>query len=266
MHLGAISYIMKNHDTPSAMAALRGVGFENVELWYDHPDGLCDYRKQDAKGAAQTRKLIEGLSITPRTYCVGQLTQEDVPNLARIFEFAKGLGVDVIISYVHPSIVPNLNELCQQYKIHYGIENVVPTLVHPIWSSAILLQVLEGCPEYMGSNLDTGHFALMALSPVVEAQALAGRIKHVHFKDVKPDYYVGLYGIDSGGHLKGTFGAGKANLAAVTEELKRQEYDRMVSIEYCIPFEGYYSEGEDDPACLDCLAQALAYCRELGIG
>jgi len=266
MHLGAISYIMKNHPTPSAMTALRDIGFENVELWYDHPDGLCDYRKQDAKGAAETRKLIDSIGITPRTYCVGQLSEPDIPNFERIFEFAKGLGVDVIISYVQPSVVPSLDELCQRYEIHYGIENVVPTLEHPIWSSNILLQVLEGCSDYVGSNIDTGHFALMALTPVVEAQALAGRIKHVHFKDVKPDYYVGLYGVDSGGHLKGTFGAGKADLAGVAEELKRQGYDRMVSIEYCIPYDGYYAEGEDDPACPACLAQALAYCKELGIG
>jgi sugar phosphate isomerase/epimerase len=170
------------------------------------------------------------------------------------------------VGYAYPSVVPSLDVHCQQYKIHYAIENVVPTLEHPIWSSNILLQVIAGCSEYVGSNVDTGHFALMCLSPVVEMQALAGHIKHVHLKDVKSDYYVGNYGVDPGGHLKGPFGSGKANLAAVVEELKRQRYGRMVSVEYCIPYSGYYSQGEDDPACVDCLSQALAYCKGLGIG
>ena len=266
MHLGTISYILKNHDTPTAMADLRDIGFENVELWYDHSDGLTDYRQQDAKGGAEARELIESFGITPRAYCVGQLTQRDVPNFERIFEFAKGLGVDVIAGYAQPSVVSTLDEWCQRYEIHYAIENVVPTLEHPIWSAVTLLQAIEGCSEYVGSNLDTGHFALMCLTPVVEAKALAGHIKHVHFKDVKPDFYVGNYGISSLGHMDAPFGSGKAGLAAVVEELKRQEYDRMVSIEYCIPYSGYYMEGEDDPACPACLAQALAYCRELGIG
>ena len=139
MHLGAISYIMKNQDTASAMSALREIGLENVEVWYDHPDGLCDYRQQDAAGAAQARQLIESIGITPRAYCVGQLGEPDIPNVGRIYEFAQGFGLDVIVGYAHPSVVPTLDEHCQRYDIHYAIENVVPTLEHPIWSSNILL-------------------------------------------------------------------------------------------------------------------------------
>jgi sugar phosphate isomerase/epimerase len=266
MYIGAISYIMKNHDTLSAMAALRAIGFESVEVWYDHPDAQCDYRKQDAQGAAETRRLIEGQGIVPRAYCVGQLTQKDVPNFRKIFEFARGFGVEVIVGYAQPAVVPELDRFCQEYRINYAIENVVPTLEYPLWSSRLVLQVVADCSEYMGANVDTGHFALMALTPAVEARALAGRIRHVHFKDVAKDYYVGNYGVDPGGHLKVPFGSGKADLAAVAEELKQQGYNRMVSVEHCIPYAGYYSPGADDPACPRCLSQALAYCRGLGIG
>ncbi|MBM3237601.1 hypothetical protein FJZ31_15025 [Candidatus Poribacteria bacterium] len=68
MEIGVISYLLRHHDTPSAMAFLQDIGFENVELDYRHADGLCDYHKVDAKGAAETRKLVESFGITPRAY------------------------------------------------------------------------------------------------------------------------------------------------------------------------------------------------------
>ena len=50
MEIGVISYLLRHHDTPSAMAFLRDIGFENVELDYRHADGLCDYHEVYAKG------------------------------------------------------------------------------------------------------------------------------------------------------------------------------------------------------------------------
>jgi sugar phosphate isomerase/epimerase len=239
MDIGVISYLLRHHDTPSAMAFLRDIGFENVELDYRHADGLCDYHKVDAKGAAETRKLVESFGITPKAYCVGGLGQGNLPDLEKVFEFAKGLGVEVIVGVLDPAILPQMDEFCEKYKIYYAIENHRGNVFE---AADTILQALEGHSEYIGANTDTGHFASAGLKPVEEVKKLAGRIYHVHFKD---------------SDQRQPLGSGTADLPAVFAELKRQGYNRLLSIEH---YE--YRDIEDD-ALKAGLTQALKYVKGL---
>jgi len=239
MEIGVISYLLQHHDTPSAMAFLRDIGFEYVELDFRHADGRCDYHQVDAKGAAETRKLIEGFGITPRAYCVGGLRKEYLPLLKNVFEFAKGLGVEVIVGVLDPDILPQLDEFCEAYQIYYAIENHRGNVFQ---AADTILKALEGHSTYIGANTDTGHFATAGLSPVEEVRKLAGRIYHVHFKD---------------SDQQAPLGSGTADLPAVMAELKRQGYDRLLSIEH------YEYRGVTDEVLREGLAQALDYVKEL---
>jgi len=239
MEIGVISYLLRHHDTPSAMAFLKDIGFENVELDYRHADGLCDYHNIDAKGAAEARKLVESFGITAKAYCVGGLGESHLPYLENVFEFAKGLGVEVIVGVLQPAILPQLGEFCEKYKIYYAIENHRGNVFE---AADTILQALEGHSEYIGANVDTGHFASAGLKAVEEVQKLAGRIYHVHFKD---------------SDQRQPLGSGTADLPAVFAELKRQGYNRLLSIEH---YE--YRDIEDD-VLRDGLAQALEYVKQL---
>lgn len=180
MEIGVISYLLRHHDTPTAMAFLRDIGFEYVELDYRHADGLCDYHRIDAKGAAETRKLVQKFGITPKAYCVGGMGKEHIPYLGNAFEFAKGLGVEVIVGVLDPDILPQLDEFCEEYKIYYAIENHRGNVFQ---AADTILEALRAHSTYIGANADTGHFASAGLKPVEEVRKLAGRIYHVHFKD-----------------------------------------------------------------------------------
>ncbi len=239
MDIGVISYLLRHHDTPSAMAFLRDIGFQYVELDFRHADGLCDYHKVDAQGAAETRKLVEAYGITPRAYCVGGLGKDQLPYLEKVFEFAKGLGVEVIVGVLDPDILPQMDEFCETYKLYYAIENHKGNVFQ---SASTILNALEGHSPYIGANTDTGHFAVVGLDPVEEVHKLAGRIYHVHFKD--SDQHEQL-------------GAGTANLPGVIAELKRQGYNRLLSIEH------YEYQGIDDRTLRQGLTQALAYVKNL---
>jgi len=221
------------------MAFLRDVGFEYVELDYRHADGLCDYHKVDAKGAAETRELVESFGITPKAYCVGGLRQEHLPHLERVFEFARGLGVEVIVGVLDPDILPQLDELCEKYRIYYAIENHRGNVFQ---AADTILQALEAHSMYIGANADTGHFASAGLKPVEEVRRLAGRIYHVHFKD---------------SDQRQPLGSGTADLPAVLAELKQQGYNRLLSIEH------YEYRGIEDETLRTGLTQALAYVKEL---
>ena len=239
MEIGVISYLLRHHDTPSAMSFLREIGFENVELDFRHADGLCDYHKVDAEGASETRKLVESFGISPKAYCVGGLGKGNLPDLERVFEFAKGLGVEVIVGVLDPAILPQMDEMCEKYKLYYAIENHRGNVFE---AADTILQALEGHSSYIGANTDTGHFASAGLVAVEEVRKLAGRIYHVHFKD---------------SDQRQPLGSGTADLPAVTAELKRQKYGRLVSIEH---YE--YRDIEDDVLRAG-LIQALKYVKEL---
>ena len=239
MKIGVISYLLRHHDTPTAMAFLKDIGYENVELDFRHADGMCDYHKVDARGAAETRKLVESFGITPEAYCVGGLGKGNLPDLEKVFEFANGLGVEVITGVLDPSILPRMDELCEKYKIYYAIENHRGNVFE---AADTILEALEGHSEYIGANTDTGHFASAGLKPAEEVKKLAGRIYHVHFKD---------------SDQRQPLGSGTADLPAVTTELKCQGYDRLWSIEH------YEYQGIEDETLKAGLIQALAYVKEL---
>jgi sugar phosphate isomerase/epimerase len=239
MEIGVISYLLRHHGTPTAMAFLRDIGFEYVELDYRHADGLCDYHNVDAEGAAETRRIVERHGITPRAYCVGGLTEEHIPHLENVFEFASGLGVEVIVGVLDPDILPQLSEFCEEYRMYYAIENHLGNVFQ---AADTILEALEGHSTYIGANADTGHFASAGLTPVEEVRKLEGRIYHVHFKD---------------SDQRQPLGSGTAGLPTVLAELKQQGYDRLVSIEH------YEYRGIEDETLRAGLTQALAYVREL---
>jgi sugar phosphate isomerase/epimerase len=239
MEIGVISYLLRHHDTHTAMGFLHDIGFEFVELDYRHVDGLCDYHSVNALGAEATRTIVESYGIIPRAYCVGGLGREHVTQFVNVFEFAKGLGVDVIVGVLDPAVLPELSEFCEKYRMYYAIENHMGNVFQ---AADTIIEALEGHSTYIGANADTGHFTSAGLIPVEEVRKLQGRIHHVHFKDSNQEQ---------------PLGSGTADLSAVFAELKRQGYGRMVSIEH------YEYQGIDDETLRVGLTQALAYVREL---
>jgi len=237
--IGVISYLLRHHDTPTAMAFLQNLGFSNVELDYRHADGLCDYRAQDAVGGARARVICLEHGIRPMAYCVGGLNKSHLPVLRNVFEFAKGLGVEVVVGVLDPDILSELDVLCQEYQIYYAIENHRGNVFE---NAETMLQAVEPYSRYVGFNPDTGHFARAGLVAVDEVRKLDGRIYHCHFKD-------------SDQHLP--LGSGDVDMLSVAKELKRQGYDRLWSIEH------YEYQGISDEELNVGLAQALAYLKNL---
>jgi len=239
LKIGVISYLLRHLSTPDAMQFLRGIGFDAVELDFRHADGRCDYHTVDAAGAADVRKLLESYGITPWAYCVGGLGKWEAANLERVFQFASGLGVEVVVGLLQPAILPEISALCDKYKICYAIENHAGDVFE---SAETILGALQGQSPLVGVNVDTGHFAAAGLDPVAEMRKLEGRIMHVHFKD---------------SDQRRPFGTGSVDLAGVYAELKRQGYRRLLSIEH------YEYEGIDDETLREGLVHALSYTNKL---
>jgi sugar phosphate isomerase/epimerase len=144
-----------------------------------------------------------------------------------------------ITGVLDPALLPDLDVLCEEYKIYYAIENHRGNVFE---AADTILQALEGHSMYIGANPDTGHFEAAGVDPLEQVKKLAGRIYHVHFKD-------------SDQHLP--LGAGMVALPAICKELQRQGFNRLLSIEH-----NEYDEIPDD-ALRVALAHDLGYVQGL---
>ena len=147
----------------------------------------------------------------------------DAARNRKIFEFAKEMGVRAIIAEPPPEALPGIEKLCEEFAIDLGIHHHAKGLSR-YWSPESILEACKGRGKRIGACVDTGHWVRSGLIPVECLKKLEGHIVAVHLKDV----------IESGRPEARDvpLGTGKADLAAVLKELRRQGIKGYPSIEY----------------------------------
>ena len=139
----------------------------------------------------------------------------------RTFEWCKEMGIGVINTEVREDAFDTLEKLCAEYQIKVGLHN------HPepsyYWNPDTVLKALEGRSQWIGACADTGHWLRSGLNPLESLKKLEGRIVSFHFKDLNRE--------GKGAHDV-PWGEGVANVPALLEEMKRQQFQGPISIEY----------------------------------
>lgn len=137
------------------------------------------------------------------------------PLASTMMEWAKKLGVEVLVVNTHPNAL--LDKLSANYKIRIALHN------HPkSWPPEEVLKACAGLNPLIGSCSDTGHWMRDTLVPIDSLRQLKGRVEHLHLKDLN----------DFGKGHDVVWGTGKADIKAILAELKRQEFKGYLSIEY----------------------------------
>jgi sugar phosphate isomerase/epimerase len=160
---------------------------------------------------SQGVKLIDYGVITPNT-------EEDWKTL---FEFAKAMGIENIVSEPAPEQLQLVSKLCDTYEIDVAIHN------HPApsryWHPDTLLASISGLSARIGACADVGHWIRSGLDPVESLKKLDGHIKELHFKDES----------EKGPKaLEVVWGTGQADVKEMLAELHRQRFSGFLSIEY----------------------------------
>jgi sugar phosphate isomerase/epimerase len=139
-----------------------------------------------------------------------------------VFDFAKEMGIEVIVAEPNVRSFDIVEKLCKEYNIKVAIHN------HPkpstYWSPETVLEHIQGRSELIGACADVGHWMRSGLDPVECLNKLKGRIVSLHFKDLNE------FG-DPNAHDV-IWGSGKGNVPAMLTELKRQGGSYVFSIEY----------------------------------
>jgi sugar phosphate isomerase/epimerase len=134
------------------------------------------------------------------------------------FEWAKTMGVDVIVTEAQPKELPAIDKLCEEFGISVALHN------HPkpsfYWDPATVITACEGRSKRIGACADTGHWPRSGLVPVECLKKLEGRIVSLHFKDLNEK------------KQDAPWGTGKGDAKAMMAELKRQGFKGSFSIEY----------------------------------
>ena len=146
----------------------------------------------------------------------------DEAKCRKVFDFAKEMGIETIVSEPPEEAFAMIDKLCEEYKINVAIHN------HPkpnhYWNPDTVLKVCEGRSGRIGACIDTGHWMRSGINPLEAIKKLKGRIISAHFKDLSE--------FDNKDAVDVVWGTGKGDVNAMLAELDRQKFKGVFSIEY----------------------------------
>lgn len=149
---------------------------------------------------------------------------KDEAEARKLFDFAKAMGVETIVSEPAKGDLPSIAKLADEYGIKVAIHN------HPkpsmYWDYKSVLKATDGLSKSVGSCADTGHWPRSGVDPkeAVIALADAGRITSFHFKDLNE------FGKREAHDV--VWGQGVCNVKDILAELKKRDVKAVFSIEY----------------------------------
>ena len=117
-----------------------------------------------------------------------------------------------------------VEKLSKQYGISVSVHN------HPqpsdYWNPKKLLQVISNRNHLLGSCADVGHWSREGLDPVESMKLLSGRLISLHFKDIAAKKNGEKEQHDV------IWGTGILDIKGILNELKKQNFKGLFSIEY----------------------------------
>ena len=146
----------------------------------------------------------------------------DEAECRKSFEFAKKMGIDIIVGEPKPNDLDTVEKLCKEYNIKVAIHD------HPqpshYWNPQTVLDAIKGRSALIGACADTGHWVRSGLDPVdCLKQLKGGHVICLHFKDLNEKKRTAH---DS------PWGTGVGNAKEMMTELKRQNFKGAFCIEY----------------------------------
>ena len=148
-------------------------------------------------------------------------TLKDDADIESAVRFGRILGVQNITGDASREMLERVDKRFAGEGLTFGLHNHFFKEKFAYESPEDVMKALDGLSPTMGATGDTGHFASCGYDTVDAIRKLAARLKLVHLKDVKA----------KGGEVNVTLGTGVAQIPAVVQELKRQNFSHLVAIE-----------------------------------
>jgi sugar phosphate isomerase/epimerase len=221
---GSQAYTFRKFNFFEAIDKIDSCGLRYVEAYRNQPlggglEGVMDYKMSTEKQQQILKKLKEkGVTI----YAFGVVKGLTDDEWRQLFIFCKAMGIQTITAEPLEKSLPLLSQLCDQYKINLAIHN------HPkpsyYWDVDVVLKAIKGHSKRIGACADVGHWIRSGQDPIANLKKLEGRVLHLHMKDLNELNQRKAHDV--------RWGNGVSNIKGIADELKRQKFKGMLSVEY----------------------------------
>jgi sugar phosphate isomerase/epimerase len=195
----------------------------------------------------KVKARLAQFKIKPVNYGVVQIPKDEA-EARKIFDFAKALGLRAVTTESVEAI-DTIEKLVKEYDIMVGFHDHPKRADDPgyrMWDPNYVLSVVKDRDARIGSCADTGHWLRSGLNPVDCLRILKGRIISSHLKDLN-EMGMGAHDVP--------YGTGVADVPAILKELRDQNFDGNLSIEYEYHWENSSPE----------VAQCIGFVRGYGM-
>lgn len=220
--LAAQAYTFKNFTFSEALDKINSIGLLYVEAFPGQIigngiEGNMHYN-MDAATREKVKDLLKSKEVELVAY--GVASGKDEEDWINLFEFAKDMNIGVITSEPKLEDLDMVNLLAGKYNIKVALHN------HPqpstYWHPDTVLEALKE-RENLKACTDVGHWVRSGLDPLESLKKLEGHIASLHFKDLNEK---------SREAHDVPWGTGISDVKGMLEELKRQNFEGIFSIEY----------------------------------
>lgn len=236
VRIGVQSYSFRDRPIDRAIAAMKDIGLTYCELWQNHvePSQTSGTPHESREALRQwrltvplddfrgVRKKFAAAGIRLTAYNISFRDDFTDEEIARGFEMAKALGVNVITSSSNLPVVPRVDAAARKYKVTVGFHNHSDKSPNEFSGPDDFDRALTGRSKWMAINLDIGHFVAAGHDPLAFLDQHHDRIVSLHLKDRKLS--------DPVSNLP--FGQGDTPIVPVLQRLRDRHWDIPANIEY----------------------------------
>ncbi len=230
--IGAQSYSFRDRDLDAAIVAMKEIGLGSVELWSGHVEPKVE---RGAAGREQlkkwretvsldhfknVRKKLDAAGIELWAYNYSFRDDFSVAEIERGFEFAKALGIKRLTASSNVSTAKKIAPYADKAKVWVGMHNHSNIKPNEFATPDDFAEAMKA-GEYIGINLDIGHFWAANFDPVEYLEKNAAKMVCIHLKDRKKNQGPNM-----------AFGEGDTPIKATLELMAKKKYKFPANIEY----------------------------------
>lgn len=223
--------------------------FPGQRLRKDQPAVLFSHHSPEAV-IEQVQAQLKKYNILAVNYGVVGLPNNE-KEIDSVFSFAKKMGLYGVTSEPDPKAMDLIEAAVKKYDICLCIHDHPKRADHPeykFWDPNYVLSLVQGRDKRMGSCADTGHWVRSGVKPIDALHILEGRVMSSHLKDLNEFGNPHAHDVP--------YGTGVSDVKEILDELKRQNFQGNISVEYEYHMESSLPE----------IAQCIKYVQEYGQG
>ncbi len=213
--IGMAGYTFARFDIDKTLATMQKVDVHYLCI----KDFHLPLNSTDEQIAAFKAKLKEK-GVTG--YAVGPIYMKSEVEIDKAFEYAKRVGVKLIVGVPNYELLPYVDKKVKEYGFNYAIHLHGPDIATYPDAEDVWNHVKDLDPR-IGMCLDIGHDTRNGKNPVADLKKYRSRVFDIHIKDVTGTTKLG-YSLE--------VGRGVINFPAFVKMLRKTGYSGMCSLEH----------------------------------